>query len=652
MEGLDSAPAKDPDATATTTATTTATHASDADDERTDTAAPAVASATRISLDRNTGTRVSFEAPRITNLVYSEPLDISAGSGLGSGLGEAAAARAGNSDLSNNGGGGGGGSSAASARAPPPSSHKRKPRRVPEPPTPTAEQLAQIAEMHSLATRAEPRRRSLDGAASAAASASATPTPTHLTPSASGAASPITPGQPRLGSDAARLDAVSEDVAFVPIGDGDGETGVIRVSTDVSRQVASNNVGRSYHYNSDQQASTPAGSGGDKSPSAAAPAGAAGTETPGRRRRSLDVRPSWDERPSMERRRSLDRQQGRRSVDGRPMGRRSIELAATLPVDELADRNNLDVGVSHIAIDVGSMGPDRLDRGMPGNAGKKSDADDAGEVSRRSMGRSSKGDYPPATQAGGPRYINASLVKHAEQKESAQRQSAGAKYPKYVTAVAPRLKRVAGTAEKLFWFGSHRFFLWCVEFVLFFSTVLLASTTSSIALAFVLADGGDQSISGLNIAAICCSFATLFYVLTRISYVMKKYTFVINNSGLVPEALALQVIHNVHQKRQLMNQMYADAHDDASASDTDAEASEAARERRRKFSRFFTSEVQTSGHIAGASEGTDEKKLRDRLLRPGLRRRRRRARAPPQDIPLVPEPNTQASAGNEAADSE
>jgi hypothetical protein len=321
---------------------------------------------------------------------------------------------------------------------------------------------------------------------------------------------------------------------------------------------------------------------------------------------------------------------------------RAVELASTLPVDELAGRDrDMLVGQSHVAIDVSALATGGSDENVPAGEGASpwpSLARPSGDGGgRQSLGSGSRQSHQRRDARGAaPRYINKSLVKHAEDMTEARLRSTKGKYPKAVTLLVPRLRRVASRVEKLFWFGSHRFFMWLVEFTLFFSTVLLASSAASLVLE-TRRTGEAGGVDSLGVASISCSLAALVFVLVRISYVMKKYTFVLNNAGLVPEVLALQVIHNVRQKRQLMNRVYADAHDDASGSESDSEASEAARERRRKFSRFFANDAQTSGYIAGTSQGAAEGAGRFGKVggKAVQRLRRRRVRAPSQDMPLV-----------------
>lgn len=238
------------------------------------------------------------------------------------------------------------------------------------------------------------------------------------------------------------------------------------------------------------------------------------------------------------------------------------------------------------------------------------------------------------------RFFNASIVKNLQQHEEARNQQP-AYYPHWMIKLFPRLGRVASPVEKLFWFGSHKFFLWCVEWTLFFATVLLSAACASFA-ANLRSDA--LSISGLTIAGLVMSAAALLYVLLRIADIMKKYIFILNNAGLVTEGLAIQAIHNVRMKRHLKFEVYgADGNgSDTSGSEEEVEESEAARERRRKMWRFFQNEAQ-SGNVrgiapAGDSEDTGNSEISaEQLVRQKIAsQRRRKSREERGPVPLVP----------------
>lgn len=382
-------------------------------------------------------------------------------------------------------------------------------------------------------------------------------------------------------------------------------------------------------------------------------------EEPSRRRASLEGRPAMSiisPNPSPptsgapSRRASLDNGAlsipagFRSSIDGLPRNRRaSLELAAGLPVQELEARNRVTrANERDVAIDIRNLPPDKS---------SSSSRNSATGVAASSNSTNASNGAKDVDENGA--VINASIMRHLQSTSNARVLSPPSKYPKIVTKLIPRLGRVASTVEKLFWFGSHRFFLWCVEFTLFMSTVLMASTAASFVLVLRKDDGNVRQMA---IASVVTPAIALIYVLIRISYVMKKYAFVLNNAGLVPEVLALQVIHNIRQKRQLMTEMYADVHDDASASESGSDAMEAARERRRKLSRFFSSEAE-SGNMPGLiDEDIAVNNLNDvhplrKMMQRQTRRRRRRVRAPPPKIPSVPQGSHHRRSAGDSSDS-
>lgn len=142
--------------------------------------------------------------------------------------------------------------------------------------------------------------------------------------------------------------------------------------------------------------------------------------------------------------------------------------------------------------------------------------------------------------------------------------------PKFLISLFPRLGRVPSPGEKLFWFGSHKFYIWCVEWVLFFSTINVSASIAQ--LAFVLKETGgkveenentvvrlekgavsvvdlleslrasasnaqekESSSLLLLVVALSVGVFSLLYVLLRVAGVMKKYIFVMNNAQLLPK---------------------------------------------------------------------------------------------------------------------
>lgn len=206
---------------------------------------------------------------------------------------------------------------------------------------------------------------------------------------------------------------------------------------------------------------------------------------------------------------------------------------------------------------------------------------------------------------------NATIMTNFEEHRSAQNKQP-TPYPRLVTKLIPRLGRVASRVEKLFWFGSHRFFLWCVEFVLFFSTVLLAAASAGMSLIPV----AGKKIAPLNVVALTLAAVNLVFVLLRIAVIMKRYIFILHNASLIPEVVAIEAIHNVRDKR-----VVRDDASSASGSETDMEEADAARERRRRLGRFFRSEAEC-GNVPGI-EGSSRNSRSSWDFPARLRRRRR-----------------------------
>ena len=151
-------------------------------------------------------------------------------------------------------------------------------------------------------------------------------------------------------------------------------------------------------------------------------------------------------------------------------------------------------------------------------------------------------------------------------------------YPRWVLRLFPRLGRIPTPAEKLFWFGSHRFFVFLVEFVLFFTNVNLSATISKLGFLIkaraqaaehakpaasicdkvvraVVAPGAAEKIPKeplesltMLLVALGMGILALAYVLLRIANIMKKYIFVLNNADLVPDHLMDETIQTVNLK--------------------------------------------------------------------------------------------------------
>lgn len=233
----------------------------------------------------------------------------------------------------------------------------------------------------------------------------------------------------------------------------------------------------------------------------------------------------------------------------------------------------------------------------------------------------------------------ASIAKNARDQEAAQNASPERNYPRWVLWFVPRLGRVASPPEKLFWFGSHRFYFWCVEWVLFFATINLSATLAI--LGFALKDakgkGKDKAAkSGAAVAkfvvraaadtakakadgktapkqdllllsiALIVAIVALVYILTRIAGIMKKYIFVLNNANLLPESMTIQAIQNIGLKRLLNRDLYGDSaetsYNQALESDAEEDSSFRAKsaDMRRGISSFLGTEAE-KGYMPGVS---------------------------------------------------
>lgn len=207
--------------------------------------------------------------------------------------------------------------------------------------------------------------------------------------------------------------------------------------------------------------------------------------------------------------------------------------------------------------------------------------------------------------------LNPTILRNLEHQRIAQR-TTPTKYPKWVIKIAPRLGRVASPVEKLFWFGSHRFFLWCVEFVLFFSTVLLAAASAGLSLLPL----SGKRIGALNIVSLLLAALSLMFILLKTAGIMKRYIFIIHNASLIPEVVAIEAIHNVKKKRVVQ-----DEESSTSGSDTDREDVDVARERRRRLGTFFRREAEI-GNVPGIDgERRGSRSSRDSMFRRRWKRR-------------------------------
>jgi len=182
----------------------------------------------------------------------------------------------------------------------------------------------------------------------------------------------------------------------------------------------------------------------------------------------------------------------------------------------------------------------------------------------------------------------AAIVENAKDIQAAQNTVPAKKHPKFLLKIFPRLGRVASATEKLFWFGSHRFFLYCVEFCLFFTNVNISAGLAFVAFhlrdraafhsyvsgknsaKFLMPQVGSEGIGGLSmrapkgaskdppkkpeeslfllILALLMGILTLSFVLWRVAGIMKKYIFVLNNANLIPEHMTVETIRHINLK--------------------------------------------------------------------------------------------------------
>lgn len=159
---------------------------------------------------------------------------------------------------------------------------------------------------------------------------------------------------------------------------------------------------------------------------------------------------------------------------------------------------------------------------------------------------------------------------HEDENEQAKKPKSNFEAPRWLVAIVPRLGRVPSPGERLFWFGWHKFYIWCVEAVLFFTTVNVSTTiailalqakdtlennytaksantkqlssvasNSTIACAEFLAVSSEKSTrtypnSSLMILALIVGVIALIFVLFHVGAIMKKYIFVMNNAQILP----------------------------------------------------------------------------------------------------------------------
>lgn len=226
---------------------------------------------------------------------------------------------------------------------------------------------------------------------------------------------------------------------------------------------------------------------------------------------------------------------------------------------------------------------------------------------------------------------NAAIVETAQNLQEAQQSAPSRSYPRWLLKFFPRLGRVPSAAEKLFWFGSHRFYLFCMENVLFFMNVNLAASISKLifwhkemneylkekaaknvaaAAKMVLIDAvraaakagkekkpqepPKETIALLIVALVVAALAS-GYVLLRVAGIMRKYIFVLNNANLLPEDMTVTTIQTLNLKDMMNAETMHDGSGEPLAtydSETDGEGEHAAdfKQLRRNMSQFLEDE--------------------------------------------------------------
>lgn len=321
---------------------------------------------------------------------------------------------------------------------------------------------------------------------------------------------------------------------------------------------------------------------------------------------SQDVRSSFDRRESN-------------------ASRRSVDMSQTLPTDELHRRTSNSRKL-HMKKATGSESGDVSDLRYSDRAPSEFGDDD------------NVNDHRKRTREIAIQRLNdrkkpgASIMVHAEELKEAKESTPEANYPAWITKIVPRLKRVASPAEKLFWFGSHKFYMWCVEWVLFFTTINLSAALAKLGFAIkerslknsaeknpstttaklvgtsvrvVSKNVTQQDDLRLLIVALLVGVFALVYVLFRVAGIMKKYIFVLNNANMLPEVMTIESIQAIRTKDMMHGRNYEPALSDGS--DTELEEGEFA-QTRRNMSNFFTNEVK-----GGRMPGTDGARNKRRI---------------------------------------
>lgn len=233
---------------------------------------------------------------------------------------------------------------------------------------------------------------------------------------------------------------------------------------------------------------------------------------------------------------------------------------------------------------------------------------------------------------------NAGIVQNAKDLELAKNSAPHRSYHWLVLKLAPRLGRVPSAAERLFWFGSHRFFLWCVEWVIFFTNINISTTIAKIAFhhkekkgsqyvakttRFLLSSAvrakekkpGKLHLPLDNAAllyiALLVSTVALMFVLLRTAGIMKKYIFVLNNANLLPESMTIDMIQTINLKQAMIRETMED-HAEALRSSYDSEMEEEDYSQfRRNVSSFIQNESEYPRAMSPVAEDLEGTPRRD-----------------------------------------
>jgi len=340
-----------------------------------------------------------------------------------------------------------------------------------------------------------------------------------------------------------------------------------------------------------------------------------------------------------------DRRVSRDRRDSNASRRTSVDLSMTLPVEDLASRTK-----NTRKLKVKKQSGSGSDPMVVDLSDDEAGLDNI-EMRKLALKRLKQKERP-----------NPGLVNLHKENEAAKTAAVETKYPKWLVKCLPRLGRIASPAEKLFWFGSPKFYLWCVEWVLFFTTVNLATTLAKVGTAAKKINSPPEKIKAgakmlvfsvhqktnttakpaagyplehppelaenfmlLGIALLVACIA-LFYVLFRIADVMKKYIFVLNNANMIPESMTIEAIQTIRVKDAILggggfrnngdespnNYAYVDG------SDTEVEDGEYAKGRH-DLTSFFNKEVQ-GGRQPGALPIGDAKEENPRRVSVSSRR--------------------------------